>query len=319
MKATILKKTALVVGSLSFLAGSAFSQTAVSGAGGYRTQTLGQGFNVVGVNLHNPVLVSGTIDTEAGADVGDSAVDYTAILADAAATYIFEVTSGVQDGAIAFITASANGSVTVEGAIGAGVGESYSIRQAPTLNDTFGALNPGFTAASADVVYITTGVGGAFDTYFQHTTGEFRVSGSFANPPKPISFLYSDGLLVERKLADPVDVVITGMVKTTGTVVNLPVGFGPIAVAPPVGGTLQDSGLAAVLGTGFTAASADVIYVPTAPGAFDQYFVHTTGAIRAAGSFADAPPVPVDNGLLVETKGAGSAGLYALPAFYANL
>ena len=37
MKATTLKKAALVAGSLSFLAGSAFSQSAVSGAGGYET------------------------------------------------------------------------------------------------------------------------------------------------------------------------------------------------------------------------------------------------------------------------------------------
>ena len=43
MKATTLKKAALVAGSLSFLAGSAFSQSAVSGAGGYETLTINAG------------------------------------------------------------------------------------------------------------------------------------------------------------------------------------------------------------------------------------------------------------------------------------
>jgi hypothetical protein len=326
MKATTLKTAAILAGSLSFLAGSAFSQSAVSDPGGYRTQKIGDGFNLVGVNLHNPVIISGSIDTETGADVGDSAVDYTAILNDPAATYIFEVLDGDQIGAIAEITAVANGSVTVDGAgIGAGIGAAYSIRQAPTLIDTFGDLNPGFSATTADVVYIPTGIGGQYDQFFQHTTGVFRAQGSISNPPKPVSFLYSDGLLIERK-DGPLDLIITGMVKKVGTIVNIPNGFGAVAVSAPVGSTLQDCGIAASLKTGFSATTADVVYVPTLtaggdanPGVYDQYFVHTTGNFRAQGAIADADPVPIDNGLLIERKDPDTAGLIDVPAFFANL
>ena len=69
IKATTLKKAALIAGSLSFLAGSALSQTAVSGAGGYTTYNLSVGFNLIGVSLFDPVIVSGTIDSEAGATI----------------------------------------------------------------------------------------------------------------------------------------------------------------------------------------------------------------------------------------------------------
>ena len=323
MKATTLKKAAVYAGSLSFLAGSVFAQTAVSGAGGYRTETIEQGFNVVGVNLHNPVIVSGSLDTSNGAEVGDSTVDYGAILS-ADETYIFEVLDGDQAGAIAEISAAGNGSVTLDGDIGDINGAAYSIRKAPTLNETFGGLTAGFTAAGADVVWVPTGEAAPnnFAQYFKHSTGNFRAAGSFSDPAKPISFLYSDAVLIERKAADPLPIVITGMVKTVGTVVNIPEGFGPVAVSAPVGSTLQDSGLAAVLTPGFTAAGADVIWVPNGPqeaNAFNQYFVHTTGGIRAAGSFADADPVSVNNGLLIERKSEGTAGLLTVPDFYANL
>jgi len=325
MKATTLKKAAVFAGSLSFLAGSAFSQQAFSGVGGYRTVNIDNGFNLVGVNLHNPVLVSGAIDTETDADVGDSTVDYTTILTDADATYVFEVLDGAQAGAIAEITAAANGSVTVDGAIGAGVGSAYSIRQAPSLNDTFGDLAPGFTAVTADVVYVPTGVGGGYDTYFQHQlSGQFRpTTAPGADPAKPVSWLYSDGVLVERKTEGPLALVITGMVKTTGTIVNVPSGFGAVAVSAPVGSELNDeNGLKATINPGFTAVTADVVYVPAgAPGAYDTYFVHQlSGNFRSTTSpGADADPLPINNAVLVERKGDDTAGLLGVPAFYENL
>jgi hypothetical protein len=323
MKATTLKKAAIFAGSLSFLAGAAFSQSAVSGAGGYRTQNLGQGFNVVGVNLHNPVVSGGSITAEADAVV---TVDNDLAAVDAAAaTYIFEVTDGDQKGAIAEIVSvdAGAGTVTLDGALGAGVGSAYSIRKAPTLNETFGDLTGGPTAATADNVYIPTGnpAPANFDIFFKSSvSGNFRKAGAFSDPAKPVSFLYSDAVLVERKSADPLPLVITGMVKTVGTVVNVTQGFAPVAVSAPVGGTLQSSGLTAFLTAGPTAATADVIYVPTAPGAFDLYFTSSvSGNIRKAGAFADAADVPVDNGLLIERKSAGTAGLYDVPSYYEAL
>mgnify|MGYP006982479107 CR=1 FL=1 len=59
MKATTLMKAALVAGSLSFLAGSAYSQqSAVSGAGGYTTESLGVGLDRKSTRLnssHKPI------------------------------------------------------------------------------------------------------------------------------------------------------------------------------------------------------------------------------------------------------------------------
>jgi hypothetical protein len=324
MKATTLKKAALLAGSLSFLAGSAFAQTAVSGAGGYTTHNLGIGFNLIGISLFDPVLVSETIDSENGAQITDGDVDFTAVLNDATATYVIEILSGSQSGAVAEIV-SVDGAttITLDGAIGAGTAE-YQIRKAPTLNSVFGTtLQGGANATSADIVWLPGAAPGTFDQYFFSTLGNtFRSTATpFVNPPKPVSIFYPDAMFVQvRNTAK--SLVVTGMVKTTDTVVAANTGYNLAAVNAPVGQTFGNSGLEAFLTAGANATAADVVWLPDNLGGFIQYFRSTLAPVwrLTTSPFAgDQNGTALTSGMFIQRRGADTAGALTVPPFYANL
>jgi hypothetical protein len=326
MKATILKKAAIFAGSLSFLAGSAFSQTAVSGAGGYTTYNLATGFNLMGVSLFDPVALNGTIDAEAGATITDADVDFTT-LNNPKATYLIEILTGAQSGAVAAIASIDSATqITLDGALGAGTAD-YQIRKAPTLNEVFGASLAGGAALlpTVDRVWLPDGSGG-FNTYARNTTGnEYRPTGAFFTAvTKDVSILYPDALFVERK-GGATSVVVTGMVKTTDTVVSANKGFNLAAVNAPVGQTFGNSGLQAfITGGAALLPTVDVIWLPNGAGGFATYAFNTTaGVFRPTGGFftGDASDVPLTSGLFIERKpaNADTAGRITVPSFYANL
>jgi hypothetical protein len=254
-----------------------------------------------------------------------AATDFTTILNDPAATYVVEILDGAAAGEVAEITNIQPTTFDTAGTLNVAAGDSYQLRTAPTLNEVFGtSLTGSFNAAAADVVWLPNGAGG-FNTYFFSTTGnEFRGTATpFAAPPKPIAAYYPDGLLVEVK-ANPTSVVITGMVKTTDTIVNVNNGFNVAAVNAPVGQTLGNSGLEATLAGSFNAAAADIVWQPTGPGTFDTYF-YNNGASQwkttAAPFGADQGAVPIGSGILIERKGATltDGAKITVPSFYANL
>ena len=327
MKATTLMKAALVAGSLSFLAGSAYSQqSAVSGAGGYTTESLGVGFNLMGVSLHKPVALSGTFDSEAGATLTDADVDFSAVLTDPNATYLLEILDGTQAGAVAEIESLTATTVTV-GASGLGAGAAtYQIRAAGTLEDIFGDSLAGAVAvpgATTDRVWLPKD-GGGFDQYFRHSgTGQYRsVALPFA-ATTGIPVFYPDALFVQ--VADTAkDVVITGMVKTTDTVAAAIEGFNLVGVTPPVGSTFGNSGMGAFLTAGgvVPTATTDRVWLPVAGGGFNQYFINGTGDWRtvALPFGASQNDTELTSGIFIQRNDAGdTGGALTVPGFYANL
>ena len=135
MKATTLKKAALVAGSLSFLAGSAFSQTAVSGAGGYETLTIrGEGkFTTIGLRLHEPQVVSGTFDSQDGSSLSDADVNFDDVLTDGT-RYLVEITGGTSsEGTVIEVDSWSGSDLSV-----AVTDYTYTIRTANTPNIWFG-------------------------------------------------------------------------------------------------------------------------------------------------------------------------------------
>jgi hypothetical protein len=66
-----------------------------------------------------------------------------------------------------------------------------------------------------------------------------------------------------------------------------------------------------VLAAGLNSTAADVVWVPTGTGAYTQYFLHTTGQFRLAGTTTPTPNVPVvySDAVLVQKKGLAAASL----------
>ena len=324
MKMTSLKAVA-VAGLSVLLTGTAAAQTqAASTPVGFYTETIRPGFNVVGINLANPVLATGTVTGVNAAVISDTNGNFAA-LNDANATYFVETSTGT----IAEVASVSGTDITLTAAAGLAVGDQFSVRAGKTLEEIFGtSLASGPNAGAADVVYVPTGEAGQFDQYFSSSLqgGAFRnATAAFVPLSKPVAVLFSDALLVERRGADPVDVVVTGSVKTTPTAVSLPTGFYPVTVAAVAGATLQNSGLASSLTAGPNAGAADVVYVPGAtPGTFTQYFpssLENPPAFRNATS-AFVPltgDVDLGSAVLIERRGASTTATFQLPSFYSSL
>ena len=66
-----------------------------------------------------------------------------------------------------------------------------------------------------------------------------------------------------------------------------------------------------VLLAGISSLNADVVWVPSGPNTYDQYFLHTTGQFRQAGTTTPAPNVPIiyPDGFLIQKKSSVGASL----------
>ncbi|MGB0775541.1 MAG: hypothetical protein ACPGUY_06820, partial [Akkermansiaceae bacterium] len=154
--------------------------TAHTKPAGFVTHTLKAGqFNLVGLTLHNPVTVSGVLNTVSGTTLTDSDVNFGTALT-AGKTYILEIIENANDptyeGAIQVVTAWSGNTLTTPDDLSAGLDNQtkYQLRAAATISDVFGATNTaglqgGASATVADNVYVPTAVG--FDIYYYSTGG----------------------------------------------------------------------------------------------------------------------------------------------------
>jgi hypothetical protein len=118
------------------------------------------------------------------------------------------------------------------------------------------------------------------------------------------------------------DVVLTGMVKTTNTVVAANNGFNLAAVNAPVGQTFGNAGLENFLQAGPNANGADVVWLTDGAGGFVQYFRSTLAPVwrKTTSPFAgDEAATPLTSGMFIQRRGADTAGAITVPPFYANL
>lgn len=339
MKATTLKKAALVAGSLSFLAGSAFSQqSAVSGAGGYETLTLRAGqFNVMGLRLHGAQVVSGTFDASTDTSLTDNDVNFDDVLT-ADTTYLVELTGATtSEGTVIEVATWSGNDLTGLGGIVAEDVTDYTIRPAQTIDDVFGADNAAGitpstdgTTAGASVLFVPNGSGG-FDRYMyvdipNTFSGWLNIATGDAAGGVPLNYI--DGMILQEKGQDDLSLIVTGMVKTSSTKLPVDQLFTYLGSVYPVGSTLGNSGLGAEVASSpdGTTGSADIVYLPTddATG-FNRYFhvdipnTFTGWVSVSTGDGAD--DVALTSGMIVDQNGTGGAfnANVVAPDFYANL
>jgi len=297
--------------------------TATSNPVGYVTENLLPGFNLIGLTLHNPTGNAGDFETEVGATLTDDQADFSNLDL-SAETYILEITSGPAAGTTAFIDSATSNSITVEGGATLEAGTAnYQIRPALTLDDVFGdsVLTGSFSAAAADIVFVPDGTGGYTQYFFSTTGNEFRLTSAPFAASDPVPLLYADGLLVQNR-GTAKELVIAGAVKTTPTAVASIQGFNAVSVAGPVGVSLNDSNLNDFLEASFSAAAADIIWVPDGTGGFTQYFYSSTSNLwrLTSSPFAgDEGDVELPSGIFIQRRGSDTAGVFDLPAEYSSL
>jgi hypothetical protein len=251
---------------------------------GYHTQSLTTGYNLIGIALQEPIVTSGVLTGVGSGTVTNSAATFSSSLP--AGTYILEITSGAQSGAIQVFSSYTNTTITTpddmaqEGVL---AGDSYKIRPVSTISKIFGANNEAGllasdTAAAADIIWVPTG-GGAYDQYYRNSglvigqtvivPPSWQTIGGASAGNTPL--IYTDGMFIQRKGGN-LNLVISGEVKTTSTRVVLPTGFTIVGSGFPAGSTLDNSGLQNHLTKSDSATLADIVWVPTGPGTYNQYY-----------------------------------------------
>lgn len=305
---------------------------------GYVTQALSQGFNLVGLSLHSSSVATGNFETVAGTALTDTGVTFAPV---AGRTYVLEITSGALLGSIQEVpAASISGSTitTTDNLQTAGlvVGDTYNLRLAPTLEETFttaplgqpgGVLKAALNATGSDNVWVPNGTGG-YDKYFLNTSGAFRrITGPTTSVAAPnVPLIYTDGILVEKREATAAGLTVVGEVKKVGTTSVISQGFNLVSVVAPVGLTLRTAGLEDDLLAALNPTGADNVWVQQPNLTYKKYFRHT----GSGGNWRDvaAPTVTLDPlvdpalspSILIERRTAGSVPLdLNVPTGYSGL
>ena len=307
---------------------------AYSKPSGYVTQTLGVGFNLVGLTLQNPPAFTGVITSISGANITFGSSLSTAL--PAGKMFVLEVTAGSGQSANVvqeFNTVSGS-SITLPTAITDLVqGNTVSIRIAPTLEELFGTLlQSQATAGGSDIVWIPAGAG-QYDRYYYKTpffgapiwTKIGNGSSESAAPNTPVVFL--DGVFVQIKTS-PKSLTLAGTVKTTPSKFGVATGFNLIGTNFPVGSTLKNSGFEAFLQSQATAGGSDIIWISQTAGSFSRYYYKTPffGAAswvlingNTETSVGDGSTINLSSGIFVQRKGSARTVTLVPPSSYSSL
>lgn len=332
-------KVASTMGLTALLVGSAAAQESASKPVGYETLTIEDGFNYLGLRLHEAPVASGTITAIDADSIEDSAADFSALTG----TYILEIDngSGIIQEVVNFNSTTEIPTDDLTGEVA--VDDSYTLRPVATLESVFGADGGDLDAGNAgtggaDQVWIPDGTGG-FDKYYYDNTNLTTFVAAWTNAdgsnavvdPATISLVYTDGLVIVGAGGENT-FVVTGSVKLTETNFALSSGFNYVSSVSPAGSTLAtmfgtdnesllDAGNA---GTG----GADQVWVPVA-GGFDKYYYDNTNLTTFVadwtnadgGAAVDPATVSLDDasGLIIVNPGAAQSNSAGVPSFYGTL
>ncbi|MEJ6580761.1 MAG: hypothetical protein QNL68_13315 [Akkermansiaceae bacterium] len=347
MKTTTLKAIA-AFGLTALLAGSAAAQESKSKPVGYETLTVANGFNYLGLRLHEAPVVSNAAVGVAGAVV--TVPDGIADALQAGTSYLFEVVDGDALGAVVVIDSfdAVGDTVTVaDAALGndfAG-GDSFTIRPQASLASVFGAdnsagLDAGFAGTGgADQVWVPNGSGG-FNKYYFDSFNATTSTATWtdADTLAPVAdaaaayLFYADGLIVVGDGNDGNTFVVSGSVKLTATSYSLANGFNYLSSVSPAGaslGSMFGEANAAGLSAGFAGTGgADQVWIP-AGGTFEKYYYDSFNAETSSASWSsadtlaavDSTTVSLDDasGFIIVNDGAAKMANAAAPSFYSTL
>jgi len=314
--------------------GALFAQTtAKTTPVGYETVSIASGFNYIGLRLHNPALVAGTLEFVTSSAVTDSNVNIQSSVV-AGKTYILEVETAGSTGAVAEVLGSdiAAGVITTPNnlvAVGAAAGNSYILRESATLNSVFGATNsagltPGFSGPTgADVLYVPDGTGN-FGQYFydeDNATWTDAVTNSPVDGAN-IPLVYLDGIVVFAN--GTVNLTVSGEVKKTNVIQSVASGFNYLSSVFPAGATLASAytGSLSTIHPGFSGPTdADVVYVPGVNGLASYFYDedNATWTDAVSNTAVDASTIDLPSGIIYFNAGDGINLKNSAPTNYSTL
>jgi len=310
----------------------------VAGASGGEARA----FSYLGISLLNPVRYQGTITSFTSYAMTDRNASWTADEFNGAnGDFFLEIISGPYAGLMTDILATAVPGNTLRTADDLSsllaAGELYSIRKHRTLGDVFGesnenGLNGGATVSEGDEVRVLDAATQTFSTYY-FKTGGFGGIGwrgdTDAVADASGTILYPDqGLLIVRKVAGDINLILTGAVKTGPTVVPVDRNINLVANIYPAGPlTVANSGLyvgndSLGLAGGETISIADEVRI--FDGSIFQSLFYKTGGFggtgwrRSTDAVTDASQmaIPPGSSIYVIRKNGRAAFAWQIPQPY---
>ena len=289
----------------------------VAGTGGAGSAKI----SIIGSPMHGAVLASGSLTSAAGTTLNSTSSSLT----DSAysSSHYIQITSGANTGVTSAITGNTATSVSTSDDLSSLLSgdETFAIRAFTTLGDIFGAANEsgiggGANSNVADEILVYNG--SSFDVYYYQDGAPFGGTGwrsstngfsSAANTVIP----HGLSIVVKRKQADDVALVLSGSVFTTDTSVPVESGVNWLAGSHPVNYTLAsyfgaDGGN---IGKGANSSVADEILVPNGNGGFNIYYYQDgapfggTGWRSSTNGFSDAGSTVVasaGSGFVIKAK-----------------
>jgi hypothetical protein len=314
-----------LIASLSAVVTVSAQNTAVTKPVGYHTETiLGDAFTLLGINVGNAVAAAGDFDA---ASATDNDVDFTTLLT-AGTSYTVQ---NLATGAAAPVTGFDANTLTTTLTIASG--DTYEIRADATVASIFGANNEAGLGdgdeASADVVWIPQADGSFVQIYrkvadFFGGAGWRQVGDSNTDESGRV-IAFTSSIFIQRKLADPLDIVFVGHVRTSATTYSLLADqFNFVNRVLPVGITLADTDIEAAITAGTwadgDAGSADVIWITDGAGGYDQFYFSVAGIFGDAqwtkngGDGSDQAGQELTSGFAIQKRSANSSVTIALPS-----
>ncbi len=212
---TISTLSALLFG-VTAVSAQTTTATATTIPSGYVTHIISPGFNMLGLTVHNPVLLSGLLGQPAGEELPTDVADLSVALGNSTADsmVIIEITGGDNDGTvIEALSWSAAKFTGISGLDASLSGDTFQVRMAPSISDLFGASNSaGFQAGdlqTADLIWISGG-DGSFNKYY-YSLGDpnaFPVpvvegwKNSLGGDASNVRLNYMDGIFIQRPVAN---------------------------------------------------------------------------------------------------------------------
>ena len=305
MKKHTLLPLVVLLGSVVSIHAQATTATTTP-VGYYTTPLKPNTFSMFGLNLHGQPLAAGVIDTASGTTLTDNEVDFNTVLT-VGQTYTIELTNGgLNEGQYTTLSswgAPANGTIVTTADLSAMITAgttTYCIRKVATVADVFGATNSvgltptdDFTPDEADQIWIPQADGSFVQVIYYDdgsTAGWFDVAGNSAD-----GYLldYTKGAYVKRVVGADIGLVVTGEVKTSKTVFQVPSSLSFIYASSiyPAGITLGDSGLSnyVLASSDFNVDACDLVWVPQDDGSYLQCLYYDDGSLQGWYDVASNP------------------------------
>jgi uncharacterized protein (TIGR02597 family) len=278
-----------------------------------------------GLSMTRPIEYQGSAETVGTNTLVDSEATWTDNQFNGAnGSYFVEITNGTNAGATFDIqaTTAATKTITLAQSLPAGAAAPlvFKVRKHWTIGSVFGPANEGGLgggdSTSADQLLIFNGVG--YDTYYYQTSGlggvGWRKAGDASTNAANAILFPEDGIIIKRKQAGNVNVVLLGAVKMGTTSIPIAPGTNVVSNVYAANLTLASSGLytgSASTGlAGGASVSADQILLWNGVG-YDVYYYQTSGLGGTgwrkggdASTDASSTPIPTGSSMIIKRLGA---------------